>query len=387
MKIAIFTDTYKPQMNGVVAYLSNCIESLSKDHQVVLFAPGDKEFKIEKKDNLKTYWIPSSPFPFYEGYKIASMDYKRVSEILKKEKPEVIHAHAPVILGVQAMIAAKRQNIPTVVTHHTHFPDYVPYLLDGKLPKALDKFSKKSVEKLIKHVYKNADVVTAPTQELVDELSTYGLDNVTLLPNGVKLKNFVKNQKAVDALRKKLKIGEDKKVVVYLGRVSFEKKLDVLLKAFRKIETKDRMLLIAGSGPYLEETKKLAEDLGIRNIRFSGFLEESEIAAAYACGDIFASASDTETFGLTFVEAMNMELPVVGVAMFGAKELIEPGKNGLLVEPGDCSKFALAMERLLEDEQLREKLGKTGRKMAKKYSLQNSIKRTLEIYKKVTEST
>jgi 1,2-diacylglycerol 3-alpha-glucosyltransferase len=387
MKIAIFTDTYKPQMNGVVAYLSNCVESLSKKHEVILFAPGDKELKIEKKDNLKIYWIPSSPFPFYEGYKIASMDYKRISEILKKEKPDVIHAHAPVILGVQGMIAAKRQSIPTVITHHTHFPDYVPYLLDGKLPKAFDKFSKKSVEKLIKQVYKNADVVTAPTQELVNELSAYGLDNVTLLPNGIKLKRFVKNQKAVDALKKKLEIGDDKKVVVYLGRISFEKKLDVLLKAFRKIENNNRMLLIAGSGPYLEGIKQLAEELEIKNIRFSGFLEDDEIPAAYACGEVFASASDTETFGLTFVEAMNMELPVVGVAMFGAKELIKPDKNGFLVEPGDIDKFAEAMERLLKNKKLRTKLGKTGHEMAKKYSLQNSIKKTLEIYKKVIEST
>ena len=186
MKIAIFTDTYLPQMNGVVSYLLDSIGELSKKHEIIVFAPGDK-LKVEKK-KVKTYWIPSSPFPFYEGYKIASMNYARISELIKKEKPDIIHAHAPVVLGVQGIICAKRRNIPLVITHHTHFPDYVPHLLNGKLPEAFGDMSGYTVKQLIRHVFTNADVVTAPTNELVKELRSYGLRNVVQLPNGVKLK-------------------------------------------------------------------------------------------------------------------------------------------------------------------------------------------------------
>lgn len=386
MKVVLFTDTYLPQMNGVVSYLSDSLELLSKKHKLVLFAPGGKKLRIEKKSkNLKIIWIPSSPFPFYEGYKIASMNYRRVSELLEKEDPDVVHAHAPVVLGIQGIIAAKRKGIPVVVTHHTHFPEYVPHLLNGRLPEAFNGLSGYTVKKLIKFVYEKADVVTAPSQELVKELRSYGLTNVVHLPNGVKLKRFTTTAK--DIARFKKKIGPGKKIILYLGRISFEKKLDVLLHAFRMIEEDDRMLLIAGKGPYLKTLKNLAKALEIRNIRFVGFLNERDLPAAYGCADIFASPSDTETFGLTFIEAMHLGTPVIGVSMLGAKELIKNGKNGLLVEPGNTSDFAAAMERLLKDSRLRKKLGKNGRETARRYSLENSIRRTEEIYRKVSGYT
>lgn len=387
MKVALFTDTYLPQMNGVVAYLNDAISELSKKHEVVLFAPGGKRLKVERKKNLRIYWIPSSPFPFYEGYRIASMNYKRVSDILKKESPDVVHAHAPVILGVQGIISARRRKIPVVITHHTHFPDYVPHLLNGKLPKALDSLSGLGVKKLIKQVYKRADVVTAPTHELVEELASYGLRNVVHLPNGIRLARFRAGKKAGQEFRKKHGIPKSRKVVLYLGRVSFEKKLDILLHAFSMIEKSGYMLVIAGQGPYLESVKKLARTLGIKNIRFTGFLSDGEVAAAYASADVFASASDTETFGLTYVEAMTSGLPVVGVSMFGAKEIIQNRRSGYLVPPGNTRRFAGALRKLLEDGKLRARMGAAGRERARKYSLSGSIKRTEAIYSKVKKST
>ena len=347
-------------------------------HQV--FAPGGNKFKVEKK-KFKTYWIPASPFPFYEGYKIASINYQRVNELVEKENPDVIHAHAPVVLGVQGMMCAKRRKIPLVITYHTHFPDYVPYLLNGKLPKAFDEFSGYTVKKLIKHVFRNADVVTAPTNELVDELKSYGLENVVHLPNGVRLKRFNKNQKKAKQFRKKLGIPENRKIILYLGRISFEKKLDILLHAFKMVE--NAHLVIAGKGPYLENLKKLAEALELKNVKFVGFLSESEMIGAYSSADIFASPSDTETFGLTFVEAMQCELPVVGVSKLGAKEIIKNGKTGILVRPGKARAFAKALDKLLKNNALRKRYGKNGKERAKQYSLQNSIKRTEEIYDQV----
>ena len=379
MKIAIFTDTYLPQMNGVVSYLLDSIGELSKKHEIIVFAPGDK-LKVEKK-KVKTYWIPSSPFPFYEGYKIASMNYARISELIKKENPDIIHAHAPVVLGVQGIICAKRRNIPLVITHHTHFPDYVPHLLNGKLPEAFEDMSGYTVKQLIKHVFTNADVVTAPTNELVKELRSYGLKNVVQLPNGVKLRKFKRNAKKGREFREKLDIPQNKKVILYLGRVSFEKKLEILLHAFSMID--NAYLVIAGKGPYLDDVKKLASALKIKNIRFTGFLKDEDIQGAYSAADIFASPSDTETFGLTFVEAMQSELPVVGVSKLGAKEIIEDGKTGFLVAPGKARAFANALKKLLKNAALRRKFGRNGKERAKKYSLQNSIKRTEEIYGQV----
>ncbi len=377
MKIAVFTDTFLPQMNGVVSYLLDSLEELSKKYEVVVFAPGKDKLEIEEK-NYRIYWIPASPFPFYEGYKIASMNYARVSELIKKEKPDIIHAHAPVVLGVQGIVCGRINRIPIVVTHHTHFPDYVPHLLNGKLPEQFESVSELTVKKLIKHVFENVDIVTAPTNELVCELSSYGLKNVVHLPNGVKLKKFRYSRKEGEKFRKKLGIPARSKVVLYLGRVSYEKKLDILIHAFNMVN--DGYLVIAGKGPYLDDLKKHAEALSIKNIRYTGFLDEREIIGAYSSADVFASPSDSETFGLTFVEAMACKRPVIGVSKLGAKEIILNGKTGILVEPQNARKLANAIKKLFKNKKLRDEYGQNGYERAKTYSLRKSIEETRKIY-------
>lgn len=381
MRIAVFTDTYNPQINGVVAYLNDSLRLLSKKHEVVVFAPGRGRFRREEvSPNMTVCWIPSSPFPFYKGYRIASIDFNRISKLLEDEKPDIVHAHAPVNLALQGIISAKMKKIPVIITYHTHFPDYVPHLLNGKLPKALAKLSNYTVKKLIKHVFNMAEVITAPTKELVSELRSYGLKNVVYLPNGIDFSKFKSTKKEVNDFKKKYGL-ERKKVALYLGRISFEKRIDRLFEAFKRIETDDRVLVIAGSGPYLKQFKKFAFALGLKNIVFTGFLKNPVLA--YRSSDIFVSASDSETFGLTFVEAMYHGVPPIGVRKLGPKEIIKHRKNGLLIKPNDINALAKAMDLLFNDKKLREKLGKEAKETAKRYSIKNSVRDTLRIYKKL----
>ncbi|MEW6723060.1 MAG: glycosyltransferase [Candidatus Micrarchaeota archaeon] len=385
MKVAIFTDTYAPQMNGVVAYLQDSIRILAKKHEVVLFAPGEGHFRTETlPGGVKVHWIPSMPFPFYEGYRIAAMDYKRVSGLLAREKPDIVHAHAPVNLGLQGLVAAKRKRIPVVITYHTHFPDYVPHLLNGRLPGVLSRLSQMTVKSMIKHAFRKADAVTAPTMELAKELRSYGLDNVVYLPNGIDLRSLKCSPQEAAAFRKAHGIGQRKLVAVYLGRISFEKRIEKLLEAFKLLERDDAVLVIAGGGPYLRNFRQFAAALGLKNIVFTGFVKNK--AAAYAASDIFVSASDSETFGLTFVEAMHMGLPAVGVSRLGAKEIIRHGKNGLLVAPGDARAFMRAIERLFSDSALRKRLGRQARKTSTKYSIESSVGKTVKIYERLARS-
>ncbi|MFH1785577.1 MAG: glycosyltransferase [Candidatus Micrarchaeota archaeon] len=384
MKIAFFTDTYLPQLNGVAIYLNDAIKEISKKNEIILFAPGENTLKIQKKTkNFKIYWIPSSPFPFYDGYRVASMNYKRISDILEKELPDVVHAHAPINLGLQGLLAAKQKKIPTIATYHTHFPDYIPHLLSGKLPEVFDSISKTAVKKMINHVFKRVDVVTAPTTELVKELESYGLKQVTHLPNGIDFKKLRYTKEQLNRFRKKHNIPDNKKILIYLGRVSFEKNIDILLEAYKKIEKEDRILVVAGGGPYLKKFKEMAVSLRIENIIFTGFLDAKEIGTAYACGNIFVSASNSETFGLTFVEAMSLGLPTIGVKRLGPKEIILHGKTGLLVEPDNIDDLANAMEMLLNNGTLRKKMSKAAKIRAKEYSIEKSIGATIDIYKKI----
>jgi len=377
MKIAVFTDTYLPQTNGVVTYLVDSLRLLSRDNDVVLFAPGGRELRIEQcSPRMKIYWIPASPFPFYEGYRIASFNYARVSAILKKEHPDVIHAHAPVPLGLQGLLWAKRHHVPSVVTYHTHFPDYLPHLLNGRLPGFLHGVGHYTVRQLIRQVFGKVDVVTAPTEELCRELRSYGLRNVVHMPIGVDFRKFGAKPEDGAAFRKQHRLGK-RKVVLYVGRISFEKRLDVLLEAFRMIDRTDSVLVIAGSGPHLRRLRELAVALGLKDVVFAGFVRDA--GAAYRCADVFVSASDTETFGMTFVEAMHAGLPVIGVRRFGAKEVIN-ASCGLLVEPGSPGELARAIEKLLDSRKLRERLSKGAMKRAAQYSIDGSVRKTLAIY-------
>ncbi|MFH0737136.1 MAG: glycosyltransferase [Candidatus Micrarchaeota archaeon] len=384
MKVALFTDTYVPQMNGVVAYLNDAIRLLSQSEEVVLFAPGEGRYRCERvSEKFRICWIPSSPFPFYEGYRVASMDYRRVSKLLREEKPDIVHAHAPINLGLQGILAAKREKIPVVVTYHTHFPDYVPHLLNGRLPKVLAEASSSTVKKMIKHIFGMADIVTAPTEELARELRSYGLRNVVLLKNGIDFSKQACTQDEAASFRKAWGIPPEGKVALYLGRISFEKKLDRVLEAFKMVEKDGRYLVIVGGGPYLKRFKELASSLGVRNAVFTGFSKKT--APAYHSADFFISASDTETFGMTFVEGMYHGLPCIGVNRLGAKELIKDKRNGLLVEPDDVAGLAKAMERLFEDDALCGKLGKAARESALGYSITDSVEETRRLYRSLVK--
>ena len=383
LKIALFTDTYVPQINGVVAYVQDAIGELSKNHEVVLFAPGTGPLKLERvSEKFSIYWIPSTPFPIYEGYRISSLNYKRISDLLRKEKPDVVHAHAPVILGLQGMVSARRKKIPVVVTHHTHFPEYMPHLFSGRLLGFVNRISAYTVKKMIKHAYKMADVVIAPTEELARELRSYGIGNVVHLHNGIDFSKFECTPKCELEFRKKYGVPKTS-TILYLGRVSIEKKLEVLLEAYRSIEREGRLLLIVGGGPSLAQMKKRAAALGIKQIIFTGFVDRGHLGAAYLCGDVFASPSDTETFGLTFVEAMHQGIPAIGVSRLGAKEVIADGETGILVGPGNARELAAALDRLLSNDKLRQSMGQKARARAEEFSIEDNIEKTLKIYRKL----
>jgi len=385
MRIAWLTDTYLPQTNGVVIYIADALKVLSQGHEVVLFAPGEGRFRTEQVNpNLKIVWVPSSPFPFYEGYRIASADYRRVSALLRREKPDIVHAHAPVNLGIQGIIAAKRAKIPCVATYHTHFPDYVPHLLNGKLPKFLHFMGDATAKAFIRQFYGMADVVAAPTEELAKELRSYGLPKAVCLHNGIDFSKLECTDDDARAFRRKFGIAKGKKAVLFLGRLSFEKKVDRLMDAFLRVEDPEAVLVLAGGGPYLEDFRRYADGIGLKNVVFTGFIGET--GPAYRASDIFASASDSETFGLTFVEAMCAGLPVIGVRRLGAKEVVGDGTSGILVEPDDGKAFTEALKRLLGDPELRKSMARNGREEAMKYSIVRNVEGTLAIYRNLLEN-
>ncbi len=386
MKIAVMTDTYHPQKNGVVVFLQDLLTELPKYAEVFVVAPGENKTKTtsEQFNGTRTYWGPAYPFPLYEGYKISKIRRRKITEIIKKEKPDIVHLHAPVLLGMKGLVVAKKMGIPVVATHHTHLPDYIPHLSKGLLKGRMAVLAKLPAQKIMKMLYSKADVVTAPTEALKTELERYGIKNAECVPNGISFAKFGNIRKDV---REVYHIPKSAPVILFIGRISFEKKIDVVLSAFKHVLKKNpnAYLVIGGTGPYLEDHKRIAGALELKNVVFTGFVPDDLLPSLYSTADIFVSASDTETFGLTFVEAMHFGLPVVGVNKFGAADVVTK-ETGFLVEPGDSRKIAGRINLLLKNRKLRKKLGDAGRVEAEKYKIEEVTKTFMELYNRLIKS-
>jgi len=387
MKIALFTDTYHPQINGVVSFLDSIMPKLAQENEIVLFAPGDvsRIEVVQKSRNTRIYWVPASPFPYYEGYRMTGVMVHEIEKALRKEKADIVHVHAPVLLGLQGLLMAKRLGIPAVATYHTHFPDYLPYLLDGKFPGFLHPIGRRTVKGLIRFVFSMADKSTAPTEEMARELRDYGVKNVTVLPNGVDLERLKPDRKAELEFMDRYDIPKDRKIILYVGRMGFEKRLEILLVALLKLDSRDWCLVAVGGGPQMESYMQEADMLEPGQAVFTGFVRNEMLNAAYGCADIFVSPSDSETFGLTFVEAMAFGLPAIGVDKLGPKEIIKDGKNGFLVHSGDSAAMAARIGQLLGDGKLRARMGEEARKTAGEHSISRSAGMTLGIYEELIE--
>lgn len=377
MKILIATDTYVPQVNGVVTILEETIPKLTHENEVVVIAPSKNTKKVQEK-NLTKYFLKGHNFPFYQEYIMVPFAESKIREIIKEEKPDIIHLHAPVMIGISTLNEAKKENIPTIITHHTHFPDYIGHTVGKRLPKFMKNEARKLVQNKIKKEYEKANVVIVPSNPLKEELEKLEIKNIEVVENGVDFENLKEptEQEISEFLEKQGIRG--KKIILYLGRVSAEKKIEILIDAMKEVE--NAILLIVGKGPHAKKLIERAERANIsEKIVFAGFVKNKAIA--YKCADLFASASDTETFGLTFVEAMWFEKPAIGPNSLGAKEVIVDGETGFLVNEQDPKEYAKKIMQLVNNPNQSRSMGKEAKNQVQRYKIENTLSKLTKIYK------
>lgn len=377
MKILIATDTYTPQVNGVVTILEETIPKLAQENEIILIAPSKVTKKVEE-NGIKKYFLKGHNFPFYQEYLMVPFAEKQIDEIIKKEKPDLIHLHAPVMIGISTLNEAKRKGIPTIITHHTHFPDYIGHTVGKRLPRFMKNEFRKIVQDKIKKEYGKANIIIVPSFPLKEELEKIGVKNVEVVENGVDFGNLKEpDNEEVDEFRKKYS-AQGKKIILYLGRVSAEKKIEILIDAMKEID--GAILMIVGKGPH---TKKLIERVQKERVQdkviFVGFVKNK--AVPYKCADLFASASDTETFGLTFIEAMWFEKPTVGANSLGAKEVIIDAQTGFLINEQNSKEYAKKINQILNNPRLSQNMGKEAKNHAQRYRIENSLSKLTKIYK------
>jgi 1,2-diacylglycerol 3-alpha-glucosyltransferase len=382
-------------LNGVVISIINEIQSLRDKHEFIIFVPKLKQSKPFRIEGVPIYEFRSIPFPAYPGYNLA-LPSPSFTKAIQEEEIDFIHCHTPFSLGYGAILIARVfHDLPMLNTYHTDLVKYSGHLIGGFQAKRFTPWFERFAWIYIRWFYKFSDVVITPSKTLQQTLKSHGVKPpVYSLPNMIS-SVFLDNRgtsesiRFQDQIRAEYGISPNQRIILYCGRISYEKKLEVMLKAFKMIEKKypDIFLLVVGNGPHLKMYKKQALQLKLKNYAFTGFLSHTKLPYVYQMGEFMITPSDTETQGLTVIEAMSQKLPVIGVAEGGVIDYIQDEKNGFLVPPGDPEAFAQAMVHFIENPELIHEYGSNAFKTAQKYSkigfislLEKVFKITLDIH-------
>lgn len=384
MRIGIFTDTYTPYINGVttsVLMLKKALEK--KGHIVFIVTVNNESMEYRYEDNNKVIRIPGVPIGIYD-YRLTGIYPIKALKLIKKWNLDVIHSQTEFGIGTFARIIAKQFSIPLVHTYHTMYEDYVHYITHGYF----NKSSKKIVEYLtLFYCDKTISELIVPTRKAYELFKKkYRVDrNVYIVPTGIDIDNFYiekTTRSNINKKRKELNIRSDDFVILFVGRIGTEKNVDLILSAMKSLVSVSGKikLLIVGDGPDLESYKKYTKRNNLDgNVVFTGKVPWDKINNYYWMSDVFVTASQTETQGLTVIEAMASSLPVVCINDDSFNDTVIDGLNGLIFN--NRREYKKCIIKLFEDHELLVKLRTQARISAETHSSKYFAERILDVYK------
>ncbi|MDD5182439.1 MAG: glycosyltransferase [Candidatus Nanoarchaeia archaeon] len=383
MKIAIFTDMFLPSVGGIITSTCHQAEELVKrGYDVAIFAPGERKEICDYK-GAKVYYLDSKTFLFSD-FRISHPHQfgKELENILLKEKPDVFHIQTPFPIGLAGIYYGRKFKKPIVMTLHGDVETYTAQITKGRFEKLIKNTAGKLSMAFIKFLCNRCTKVITPGNSIDKYFRDYGIKNTVVIPSGIA---EMPKQKGRIGIRKKYGIPRDAEIILYFGRISFEKRIDVLVRAFDVLEktNKKAFLLIAGTGPQLKPLENQVKKMNLKNVKFAGFVPNEEVLPVFKASSIFASASDTEAQGLTFVEALFAGKPIVGADRFGAQDMIFNHKNGFLFKPVNAKEMAEKMSLILNDRKLAKRMGIESRRISKEYTVDKFVNRITKLYEDV----
>ncbi|MGG3927937.1 glycosyltransferase family 1 protein [Metabacillus fastidiosus] len=373
MKIAIFTDTFAPDVNGVARTLKRFTDYLeSNGHEFIVFAP---ESTKESLFSSHIHRFTSMPFFLYPECRLALPNMIQVKAKLQQFKPDLIHVATPFNIGLCGIHYAKKLNIPLVGSYHTDFDQYLSYY-------DLQIFSK-FLWKYMHWFHRSFEKIFVPSQETLEQLRKQKFKNLYIWGRGVDCNLFHPYYSADDVVQK-YNIKE-KFLLSYVGRLAPEKDIDTLLQLSHNLPEairKNVHWLIVGDGPSKEEMMNQAP----ANMTFAGYLTGEDLAKVYASSDLFVFPSPTETFGNVVLEAHATGTPVIGANSGGVKNIIQQGRTGYLCEPKNIDQFSNAIITLLTNPILQLQMSNQAHKYALTQTWDSIFNGLLGEYKEVIES-
>ncbi len=385
MRIAYFTDSFLPQVNGIATSLANQARQLGKQgHQIMIFTPKLDDILRERfhATNVQVVTLPTIPALVYTELKLGVFGLPRVIKNLRKFKPDIIHFHTPFTVGMDAIMAAKIFKKPLVGSLHVYLGNkgYVQQIIKSQLAA---KFLGKFADRYYYFMYNQCNLVISPSKLVAEELKSNGFKKpVAYIPNGVITAGTkILSEKEQINFKKKYNLKE--KVVLHFGRLSYEKNVDVLIRSFHKLALKhsDISLFIIGDGPSKKSLVKLAQKLGIeKNVVFTGFIDHQLLLSSglLSIGNLFVTTSPMEVNPMAVLEAMLYGLPIVGVKQAGLIELVTT--NGFLVKPGDIEQLTEKIEKILYEREIANKMRAQSLKLIKNYSIDKTTNKLLSFY-------
>ncbi|MFH1428317.1 MAG: glycosyltransferase [Candidatus Margulisiibacteriota bacterium] len=366
MKIAFFTEAYKPYQSGVTISIDTFARDLVRlGHDVRVYAPAYPEH-AEAEINPSSFRFFSIALG-YPGFRLAVPVSARMSVDIKKFNPDIIHAHHPYQLGWLARFWAKKLGIPLFYTFHTLFTEYV-----HNVPLLNKAYLTRRVITSVSNYCRSCACVIVPTEKALHILTDkYHVKNrAEIIPTGIDLKRFPKQP---------VRTVPDRKRLVHVGRVSQEKNIEFLLAVMRQLP-EEISLLIVGGGPAEGQLQKQAAELDISDrVEFAGFQPRENLNQYFEQCDIFVTASKSETQGLVFMEAKAAALPTVAIRAAGAINMVKDGEDGFLVSDS-VAEFANRVLAIYGDGGLYNKLSAGALQHIDDFSSMKMAERLVAVY-------
>lgn len=390
MRIALITETFPPQINGVSRTLGMLTEHLaSHGHEVLVIHPDynhrPTEYSIESENNsgIQILTVPALPLPFYKEVMIPRPPFSKYKAVLSRFNPDLVHIATEGGLGLSALRHSKKSRWPVVSSFHTNFDAYASHYRIG--------WAVPVVARYLRWFHNRTLATYVPSMTMIHRLEALGFDRLSLWPRGVNTSLFCPERPGSNAIRELFQIPPNANVIGHCGRLAPEKNIQFLIDVFSQVLKKspETHFLIVGDGPsritFENKLKQIPESSG--KVHFTGYLTGERLADAYAAMNFFAFSSRTETFGNVLLEAMASGLPVVAIAEGGPADVVQDQVTGRLIDPNaDPQEMSRILVEWINDKPLCHKIADNARTYAHTVTWERIMNGLVENYHEALKS-
>jgi glycosyltransferase involved in cell wall biosynthesis len=386
MRIAYVCQSYPPMLSGAAIVVEQLAEGMSaSDHSVTVVSASDKGHPYSSSQNsIKITRFRSFSNPTRVGQNVSLWPYRKISSEIKRFRPDIIHFHDPVLSAMSNLLLTEIIDVPSVVTIHQ-----LPWTVGTFLPKSLHKAAETSLWLYGSWALKQSKAVITPNQTIANLINEKIQIQPDVINNGVDLDLFTPEPNFPNegqSLRQKYGLDPDLPIILYVGRLDADKRVDRVIDAAAKVfKSIDAQLLIIGDGTQRQAAILKAENLGISHrAHLPGFVQaDADLPGLYRLASVFVTASEIELHSLSMLEAEASELPIVAFHSPGVRDQVSEGESGYLVPPGDIDAMSDRIAYLLKNPERAQLMGEKSRLLAERYSLQHFISSHEQYYQQI----